>query len=97
MAPPGFKSPFASASSTIAMAMRSLTDPPGLNDSTLASSVAGQSAAMCRKRTIGVFPTVSRIVSTICGGVLGAAGESVSVVFFGVISGLGESECDNVP
>ena len=51
----------------------------------LASSVAGQSAAMCRRRTIGVFPTVSRIVSTMDGGV------------FEVISGLGEGECDKMP
>ena len=30
MVPPGFKAPEASAASTIANAMRSLTDPPGL-------------------------------------------------------------------
>ena len=45
MVPPGFKSPFASASWTIATAIRSLTEPPGLKDSTFASTVAGHSAA----------------------------------------------------
>ena len=44
IAPPGFRSPFASASWTIAIAIRSFTEPPGLKDSTLASSVAGRPA-----------------------------------------------------
>ena len=36
--PPGWSSPEASAASTIRSAMRSLTDPPGLKYSTLAST-----------------------------------------------------------
>src|SRR5467141_4152808 len=43
---------------------------------------------------MGVFPTVSRIVSTIGGGpgafaACGGVRDSVSAVFFGIISGLG--------
>src|SRR6266480_1723344 len=43
---------------------------------------------------MGVFPTVSRIVSTIGGGpgalvACGVVRDSVSAVFFGIISGLG--------
>ena len=56
--PPGRSAPLASAAATIRSAMRSLTDPPGLKYSTLASTVApGMPRVTDRSRTSGVFPT----------------------------------------
>src|SRR4249919_588356 len=64
MVSPGFSSPLASASSTMAIASRSFTDPPGLNDSALVNSVTLGGAIRCR-RTTGVWPMVSRMLSWI--------------------------------
>ena len=56
--PPGRRSPLASAAATIRSAIRSLTDPPGLKFSILASTVApGIPRVTDRSRTSGVFPT----------------------------------------
>ncbi len=54
--PPGFNNPARSAASTIAIATRSFTLPPGFTVSTLASSVQrSASASLMRfKRTSGV-------------------------------------------
>jgi hypothetical protein len=62
MVPPGFSRPAFSAASIMAMPMRSLTLPPGLNDSTLAARVAGP-AWKRPSLTRGVFPRVSRMFS----------------------------------
>ena len=59
---PGLSVPRASASRTIASASRSLTEPPGLNDSTFAYSATCAGASRC-KRTMGVWPMVSRMLS----------------------------------
>src|SRR5690606_9298488 len=56
--PPGFSRPFRSASSIIASPIRSLTEPPGLKNSTLARTVQGRSAGMALSRTSGVLPIV---------------------------------------
>ena len=60
---PGSIRPSASAASIIATPMRSLTDPPGLNISSLAKTVA---AAVGRRAgvscTIGVRPTWSAML-----------------------------------
>jgi hypothetical protein len=61
--PPDLRSPFASASAMIAIAIRSFTEPPGLNASSLATTGARQSFATWRRRTSGVRPTVSRMLS----------------------------------
>src|SRR6266568_1633094 len=76
--PPGRSAPEASAASTIRSAIRSLTDPPGLMYSTLAST-AGASPRPCprpcpllrclvtlRSLTIGVFPIRSISDSCTC-------------------------------
>ena len=62
---PSFKRPFASASSIIAFAIRSLTLPAGLKDSTFAISFAcSPSFSSIRfSSTSGVFPTRSRMLS----------------------------------
>src|SRR6266567_9537174 len=52
----------------MARPMRSLTDPPGLRLSTLATTGVRVSAARRDKRTNGVLPTASRIVSRISAG-----------------------------
>src|SRR5215472_11532697 len=58
MVPPGLRSPDASAAATIRRAIRSLTDPPGLKYSTLASTAEpGTPRVTDRSRTSGVFPT----------------------------------------
>ena len=62
--PPGFSSPDASAASTMRRAMRSLTLPPGLKYSILASTGAASPAATGPSRTSGVFPTRSATCST---------------------------------
>ena len=64
--PPGLSAPDASAASTIASAMRSLTDPPGLKYSTLATTSAAPLFRL-RMRTSGVFPTSSVIFSWMFG------------------------------
>ena len=51
--------PDASASATIAWAERSLAEPPGLKDSSLANSRAGQSGSNRVRPTSGVPPMVS--------------------------------------
>ena len=69
--PPGWSAPEASAASTIRSAMRSLTDPPGLKYSTLASTAgpwAGPPSCLVtrRSRSSGVFPTSSISESWTC-------------------------------
>ena len=62
MVPPGVNSPLFSAASTMRSAIRSLTDPPGLKYSTLASTVGAfgpSSPVTFPKRTSGVSPTKS--------------------------------------
>ena len=55
---PGSIRPSASAASIIATPMRSLTEPPGLNISSLAKSCAAVPSGSTRvSRTIGVRPT----------------------------------------
>ena len=58
MTEPGFSSPFASASSIIALAMRSLTDPAGLKYSSFASTFApsASSFSMWVSSKSGVLP-----------------------------------------
>ena len=68
--PPGGSAPDASAASTMRSAIRSLTDPPGLKYSTLAST-AGRwppptSLVTARSRSSGVFPTSSIRDSCTC-------------------------------
>src|SRR3954451_17874209 len=61
--PPARRRPSCSAASISLRATRSLIDPPGLNDSTLAT-ICGASPCQIRLRRIsGVCPTVSRIES----------------------------------
>jgi hypothetical protein len=65
---PGSIRPSASAASIIAIPMRSLTLPPGLNDSTLANSSTPSAASGGRIRvscTIGVEPTYSAMLTGI--------------------------------
>ena len=59
MVAPGVRRPLRSASSIIARQMRSLTLPPGLNDSSLAQTSAESAGTMRCKRTTGVLPTRS--------------------------------------
>src|SRR5207245_8235669 len=61
--PPGFNSPFASASSIIFSPIRSLTLPPGFIISSLASARQGTPAMILGSLTKGVFPIVSRMLS----------------------------------
>src|SRR5207245_2448034 len=61
--PPGFNSPFASASSIIFSPIRSLTLPPGFIISSLASARQGTPAMIFGSLTKGVFPIVSRMLS----------------------------------
>ena len=67
---PGFRTPRRSASSTIETAMRSLTLPPGLSDSTLAATIAPPGFGSRFSRTIGVRPTSSRTDFAIFGVVI---------------------------
>ena len=57
--PPGSRDPSRSAASTIAVAARSLTEPPGFRYSTLTSTVAERPSVSLRSRTSGVSPTRS--------------------------------------
>lgn len=61
MVPPGFRIPAASASSTIFSEIRSFTEDPGLKYSTFAKKVGDNPSATAFRRTIGVFPIVSRM------------------------------------
>jgi len=61
--PPGWSRPDFSASSTIRSAIRSLTLPPGLKYSTLASTVAEMPSVTLRRRTSGVLPINSTTLS----------------------------------
>src|SRR4051794_15549989 len=74
---PGLMRPSRSADSIIASAMRSLTEPPGLNCSHLTHTSAAPSPTSCcgrrRKRTSGVPPMSSRMLST-CGDVCATRG-----------------------
>src|SRR3954468_16387928 len=67
--PPGFSRPASSAASTMRTAMRSLTEPPGLTNSTFAST-SGASGPRSRvtllSRTSGVPPIRSRTDSAYC-------------------------------
>src|SRR5689334_20254846 len=61
--PPGRRRPSRSAASISRMATRSLIEPPGLNDSSLATIRGFSPAPIRARRTRGVSPTVSRIES----------------------------------
>ena len=74
MVPPGLSLPSASAASIIASPIRSLFEPPGLRNSSLASSVAPVSEPKFGSRTIGVLPISSRTV-----GYAGGIRDSVTV------------------
>src|SRR4051794_2603322 len=60
--PPGFSFPSRSAASIIASPIRSLFEPPGFMNSSLARIVPGTSPETRSSRTIGVEPTRSMIV-----------------------------------
>src|SRR5215212_12216681 len=63
--PPFFNTPRRSASSIIAMPMRSLIDPPGFARSSLIhTSFPGNSEYRRLRRTCGVLPIVSRMLLT---------------------------------
>ena len=59
--PPGFKTPLASASSTILTAILSLTEFPGLKVSTFAKTRASTSLVTLFSFTNGVLPIVSNM------------------------------------
>src|SRR3954447_9540695 len=61
--PPGRSRPSRSAASMSLSATRSLIDPPGLNDSTLATICGASPCPIRLSRISGVWPTVSRIES----------------------------------
>ena len=70
MVPPGLSAPLVSAASTIASAMRSLTEPPGL----LRSLLIQTSAALPNRRCIrmcGVLPIVARTLRAFIESLLG--------------------------
>src|SRR4051794_35739185 len=64
---PSLSRPRCSASSIIARAMRSLTLPAGLCDSSLATISAAPSGTRRRRATIGVLPTSSRALEAMPG------------------------------
>ena len=67
--PPGLSEPSASAASTMRLAIRSFTDPPGLRYSTLASTVGASGprwAVSAWSRTSGVLPMSSTTLSKTC-------------------------------
>src|SRR5690554_2937549 len=72
---PGLSRPRCSASRMMARARRSLTEPPGLKDSTFAYIVTPPAATRFR-RTTGVPPMVSRMLSWILGLVLAVGGKA---------------------
>ena len=57
--PPGLSQPRRSASSTIRMPIRSLTEPPGFSISILATTGVRMPRVTPFSRTIGVLPSVS--------------------------------------
>ncbi len=57
---PGLSAPLRSAASIISSAMRSFTEPIGLNDSTLTQTFRPGGASLL-SRTSGVSPIVSRM------------------------------------
>ena len=61
--PPGLSSPSRSAASIIAIATRSLIEPPALKYSTFASSCVRSPGRIRDIRISGVSPTSSRIES----------------------------------
>ena len=61
--PPAGSSPAFSASSTMRSAIRSLTEPPGLKYSTLASTVASMPSVTLRSLIRGVSPMTSTTLS----------------------------------
>src|SRR4051794_37639384 len=63
MVPPGLIFPAFSAASNIVMPMRSFTLPPGLRYSSFASTVARTPRTTRFRRTSGVLPTTSRMLS----------------------------------
>ena len=63
--PPGFSFPARSASSIMRTAIRSLIELPGLNVSIFASTVPFTPFVTRLRRTIGVWPMTSRMVSAI--------------------------------
>jgi ABC-type dipeptide/oligopeptide/nickel transport system ATPase component len=65
--PPGRSRPSRSAASINATAILSLIEPPGLNDSSFATSVGRKPNPMRDSRTNGVLPIVPRIESSITG------------------------------
>src|SRR5712691_2134894 len=75
--PPGLSAPRRSASSTMATPMRSLTLPPGLNDSTFAITVAPSGLGRRLRRTMGVCPMSSRTLVAIGDRVTATASSDV--------------------
>src|SRR5262245_55783647 len=70
MVPPALSSPRRSASSSMATAMRSLTLPPGLTDSSLATTSAPPAFGSRLSRTSGVRPISSRTVDATRGRII---------------------------
>ena len=65
--PPGLRRPSRSAASMILSAIRSLMDPPGLKNYTMAVRVQRSPRPMWFNRTNGVLPMVPRMLSWISG------------------------------
>ena len=63
MVPPRLSRPFSSAALIMRMPMRSFTELPGLNISSLASRVGFTPWLSLGNRTIGVLPMVSSMLS----------------------------------
>jgi hypothetical protein len=63
MVPPGFSLPDRSASAIILTAMRSLTEPPGLKNSTFAYNEQAKREPMRFSLINGVLPIASKILS----------------------------------
>src|SRR4051794_21185625 len=82
--PPGRNRPSRSAASIMAIATRSLMDPPGLKYSTFATSCGASPCPMRLRRMSGVSPTVSRI-------------ESLMSDVVPVVAGMGSTICGNSP
>ena len=58
---PGSSSPSRSAASIMATPIRSLTEPPGLKNSSLATTSPGRSAPRRGSATSGVLPTTAEL------------------------------------
>ena len=61
--PPGLMLPSFSAASSIRMPMRSFTLPPGFRYSSFASRIGFSPRPIRLRRTIGVLPMISRMLS----------------------------------